>query len=156
MKIQNENAFNELMIKYIEDQKKLGYNNQDIIFNISKKYNLSITDVKKTFGSLIFEKQTLRKLLKENSNYDFFNAAKVTYIETPNKHTAKANVEFLNGTDYTILLDGYGDFEKLLDKLSQKKIINNTIRVNAKELGILSSWMERFLKIDGEEEEDEF
>ena len=38
MKIQNENAFNELMIKYIEDQKKLGYNNQDIIFNISKKY----------------------------------------------------------------------------------------------------------------------
>ena len=68
MKIQNENAFNELMIKYIEDQKKLGYNNQDIIFNISKKYNLSITDVKKTFGSLIFEKQTLRKLLKENSN----------------------------------------------------------------------------------------
>jgi hypothetical protein len=152
MKKLQENKFNDLILTYIENQKKLNYDNYDIMFNISKKFDLSINDVKNLFGELIFEKMTLRKIIKENHNYEFFNSAIVKYFEKNDNQIA--NVEFINGNEYNLLLNSYDDFEKLANKVN-KKIINNTIKINTLQLGILSSWMENYTKLsDNFSEED--
>lgn len=107
----------------------------------------------------------LRNLLKEKMHQEQFDfAAVVTYHEYNDK--IFATVEYFSSEKtYYVLLHGFSDFAELADKL-QKKIktaknnITNYIEINAKELGILKNWMNKFPKaldseiFDNSSEED--